>query len=59
MKYLIYVLFFFILSSCNVSNKLYNDSINSNKDSVIVFIDSSYIEDVVDSVYIKKDIYLN
>jgi hypothetical protein len=58
MKYLIYVLFFFILSSCNVSNKLYNDSINSNKDSVIVFIDSSYIEDVVDSVYIKKDIYL-
>jgi len=58
MKYLIYVLFFFILSSCNVSNKLYNDSINSNKDSVIVVIDSSYIEDVVDSVYIKKDIDL-
>lgn len=55
MKSLIYVLLFFIiLSSCKVSKQLSNNT-NVNKDSVIVFVDSSYIEDLVDSVYIKKD----
>lgn len=56
MKCSIYVLLFFIiLSSCNVSKKLSNDSINVDKDSVIVSVDSSYIENLVDSVYIEKD----
>lgn len=62
MKSLIYVLLFFIiLSSCKVSNKLV-DNINVKEDSVLVVIDScdniidNHLE--TDSIYIKKDVIL-
>jgi hypothetical protein len=62
MKSLIYVLLFFIiLSSCKVSNKLV-DNINVKEYSVLVVIDScdniidNHLE--TDSIYIKKDVIL-
>jgi hypothetical protein len=59
MKYLIYVLSFFILSSCNINKKLV-DNISINEDSVIVVIDSC--ENIIDNPLvvdsIKKDVIL-
>lgn len=59
MKYLIYVLVFFILSSCNINRKLV-DNISINEDSVIVVTDSC--ENIIDNPLvvdsIKKDVIL-